>query len=174
MINSAKQKKFYNTFVKTWQVAANQYQDRTGQILGDGANNGSAGTADGLRETIDLSTTTTVQTRLAQIGLDVPVTNTGNSGSYSVEGKYVTSPTTATLRAQSINGNNRNVFQLIAVPTDVAVAIDTMVDGTADAGLGDARRTTATDTALTDATAQWPSADPANGGTATVNMTILF
>ncbi len=173
LINSAKQKKFYNTFVKTWQVAANQHQDRSGQVLGDGtANGGTAATTDGLREDIDLSATTTIQTRLAAIGLDVPVTNTGNSGSYSVEGKYVTSTVTANLNSQPVNGVERNVFYMTNVPTDVAMAIDTMVDGTADADSGDARISATATTDLVDgATAlTWGNADTVD----TVNMSILF
>ena len=187
LINSAKQKKFYTTFVKSWQVAANQYQDRTGRILGDGlANGGTAAAAtaaatNGLRETRALQTVVAapngIQNNLLEVGLDVPVTNTGNSGSYSVEGKYVTALTTGTLRAQSINTVQRNVFQLLTVPTDVAMALDTMIDGTADAGRGDARITAATTSLLVDgpvAGTPWPSADITNGGVATVNMTILF
>lgn len=173
MINSAKQKKFYNTFVKTWQVATNQYQDRTGQVLGDGTvNGGTAATTDGLRETVALSPTGTIQTRLGQIGLDVPVTNTGDSGSYSVEGKYVTSTVIATLQSQPVNGSNRNVFYMANVPTDVAMAIDTMVDGTADADSGDARISATTTTDLVDGATvlTWGDASAVN----TVNMSILF
>lgn len=173
MINSAKQKKFYNTFVKTWQVATNQYQDRTGQVLGDGTvNGGTTATTDGLRETIALSPTGTIQTRLGQIGLDVPVTNTGDSGSYSVEGKYVTSTVIATLQSQPVNGSNRNVFYMANVPTDVAMAIDTMVDGTADADSGDARISATATTDLVDGATvlTWGDASAVN----TVNMSILF
>lgn len=173
LINSAKQKKFYNTFVKTWQVAANQHQDRTGQVLGDGtANGGTTATTDGLREDTDLSATTTIQTRLAAIGLDVPVTNTGNSGSYSVEGKYVTSTVTANLNSQPVNGVERNVFYMVGVPTDVAMAIDTMVDGVADADSGDARISATATTDLVDGAnaLSWGNADTVD----TVNMSILF
>jgi prepilin-type N-terminal cleavage/methylation domain-containing protein len=164
MINSAKQKKFYNTFVKGWQITADQYRDRTGQILGDGtANGGTAAAVNGVREARNLSTTTAIQTRLADIGLDVPVTNTGNSGSYTVEGKYVTSTVEAILTNETIGGTARNVFQLDNVPTDVAVAIDTMVDGTADASLGDARRTNG-------GASLWEDAE----ATTMVDMTIIF
>lgn len=172
LINSAKQKKFYNTFVKTWQVAVNQYQDRTGQVLGDGINNGGTGVTDGIRESVPLAPSGSIQTKLAEIGLDVPVTNTGVSGSYSVEGKYVTSTVIANLNVQSINGVNRNVFYMSAVPTDVALAIDTMIDGVADADSGDARISAAATTALTDGAAvlTWGNAETLP----TVNMTILF
>jgi prepilin-type N-terminal cleavage/methylation domain-containing protein len=175
MINSAKQKKFYNTFVKTWQVTASQYQDRTGQILGDGvANGGTATSTDGMRETVALSPTGTIQTKLAQIGLDVPVTNTGDSGSYSVEGKYLTSTVIATLQSQQVNGTNRNVFYMANVPTDVAMAIDTMVDGTADADSGDARISAAATTNLVDGANVLTWGDASATATNKVNMSIFF
>lgn len=45
LIQSAKQKQFYNSFVKTWELAVVSYYDRTGYLLGDGDQNG--GTAGG-------------------------------------------------------------------------------------------------------------------------------
>lgn len=171
LINSAKQKKFYNTFVKGWQVAANQYQDRTGQILGDAAVNGGVGGAaalDGIRETRNLATTNTVRNRLIAVGIDVPVTSTNNSGSYVVEGKLVSQTVQGILNFQAVNGSTRNVFQMNNVPTDVALALDTMIDGTADAGLGDCRQNIAA--GLANTTLAWPNAST----TTTVNMTILF
>ncbi|MBD3809607.1 MAG: prepilin-type N-terminal cleavage/methylation domain-containing protein, partial [Sulfuricurvum sp.] len=138
MINSSEQKRFYNTFVKGWQVAVNQYRDRTGQILGDGtANGGNAATTNGVFDNVNLSTTNTVQTRMREIGLDVPITNTSpDGGSYRIEGKYTSQTVVAAL--QSAGG--RNVLRLNNVPTDVALAVDTMIDKTADAGLGNCRR----------------------------------
>lgn len=153
LINSAKQKKFYNTFVKGWQVAINQHQDRTGQLLSDGLlNGGAAGVADGTFDNILLdNANSTVEQRLTNIGIDVPVTNiAGNPGRYTMEGKYATGQIAARMRQQNINGSTRNVFQMTNVPTDVAIAIDTMIDGTADAGMGDARITAAANTALVD------------------------
>lgn len=182
LINSAKQKKFYNTFVKGWQVAINQYQDRTGQILADGtANGGTGATANGTYDNISLSASaaspTGVQARLRAVGLDVPVTNTGGSalvapdgGTYSVEGKRSTSLVTGWLDSLAVNGTARNVFYMTAVPTDVALAIDTMVDGAADAGLGSCRQWNVGATAATPTTLAWPSAET----TATVNMLVVL
>ena len=153
MINSAKQKKFYTTFVKGWQVAINQHQDRTGQLLSDGLlNGGLAGVANGTFDNIVLdAANSTVEVRLTAIGLDVPVTNiAGNPGRYTMEGKFATGQVIARMRQQSINAVQRNVFQMANVPTDVAIAIDTMIDGTADAGMGDARITAAQGTLLVD------------------------
>ncbi|MDD5373560.1 MAG: prepilin-type N-terminal cleavage/methylation domain-containing protein [Sulfurimonas sp.] len=184
MINSAKQKKFMTIFVKGWQVAASGYEDRTGRVLGDGVVNGgtaaagTAGATDGLRENVDLSTTNSIQAALRAVGLDVPITNTGggngtvpDGGSYSIDGKYVSSTIVGNLNSQSINGVVRNVFYMTNVPTDVAMALDTMIDGTQNAGLGDCRISAAANTALTDnAATAWGNAQT----TTLVNVTILF
>lgn len=179
MINSSKQKKFMTTFVKGWQVAANQYQDRMGQVLGDGlANGGTAATTDGVREDRVLSTTNQVQAALRAAGLDVPTTNTGggagtipDGGSYNIEGKYAAGTVVATLAVQPVNGTNRNTFFMATVPTDVAMALDTMIDGTQNAGLGDCRISANANTALVDnAAAVWGNPQTVT----TVGVTVLF
>ncbi len=180
LINSAKTKKVYTTWIKGWQIAVNTYEDKTGQVLGDGIANGSAaGTVDGLRNATALTAAAnTIQTRLRQVGLDVPVTSTGggpgvapDGGSYRIEGKYVTTTSVATLTNQVVNGSARNVFQLTLVPLDVAMALDTMIDGVADSGLGDFRLNNAA--ALTAPPVATPWALTAATGT-TVGVTILF
>jgi prepilin-type N-terminal cleavage/methylation domain-containing protein len=171
LINSAKQKKFYNTFVKGWQIAIEQYQDRTGQILGDSiANGGNQQSTDGLQDIIDLSSTTTVQTQLKTIGLDVPITSTGNSGTYRVEGKYYTNTVRAFLSNQLVDGGYHNVFLLYGVPTDVALALDTMIDGTADATSGNCRQNPGNNLQAGTAVTPWPDASK----TLTTNVTILL
>lgn len=164
LINSAKQKKVYNTWIKGWQVAINQYQDRTGQILADGpaaTNGGNTATPNGTFDNRDLSVAaqrTAIQNRLRAIGLDIPVTNiAANSGSYTIEGKYATSTATMQLQNVAVNTNLRNIIQIQLVPTDVALAIDTMIDGAADAGLGNCLRSTAVAPAV-QATVAWPDA----------------
>jgi prepilin-type N-terminal cleavage/methylation domain-containing protein len=176
MINSAKQKKIYNTWIKGWQVTINGYQDRTGQILADGpalVNGGNTAAANGTFDNRNLSIAaqrTVIENRLRAIGLDIPVTNiTGNSGSYSIEGKYVTSTATMQLQNIAVNTNLRNIIQIQLVPTDVALAIDTMIDGAADAGLGNCLLDTAVAPAV-QATAQWPNAQT----TPTVTMFIVL
>ena len=53
VINSAKQKNFYASFVKSWELAIASYYDRTGNLLGDGLiNGGTAATANGVFDTI--------------------------------------------------------------------------------------------------------------------------
>lgn len=153
LIGSAKIKKVYTTWIKGWEIAANSYQDRTGELLSDGfLNGGGAGVANGTFDNVLLdAANSTVEQRLTAIGLDVPVTNVaGNPGRYTMEGKFATGQIAARMRQQSINGVQRNVFQMANVPTDVAIAIDTMIDGTVDAGMGDARITAAQGTVLVD------------------------
>lgn len=172
LINSAKTKKVYTTWIKGWQIAINSYQDRTGQVLGDGVANGGTLTTNGFFDNVVLNTSaaspTGVQARLRQIGLDVPVTNTGggaltapDGATYTVDGKYTTSLSAITLSGTTtINGVARNILNIGPIPTDVAMAIDTMVDGVADAGLGNCVRSTAVAGAVPTATV-WPDAQAA-------------
>jgi prepilin-type N-terminal cleavage/methylation domain-containing protein len=169
LINSARTKKVYTTWIKGWQIAVNTYQDKTGQVLADGAANGGAGVSDGLFDNILLSNTTVIQARLMAVGLDVPITNTGGSasptaitspagGSYQLEGKDRAGLSTMRLVFRNFSGSNRNVLELTQVPNDVAMAIDTMIDGAADAGLGNCRLNTA---ARAGTTLQWPASNAA-------------
>jgi hypothetical protein len=180
MINSAKTKKVYSTWIKGWEVAINSYQDRTGQTLADGTANGGTTTPNGTFDNVVLNTSATsatgVQARLRQVGIDVPVTNTGggpltapDGATYTIEGKYATSTSAMTLSSIAINGTARNVLNITLVPTDVALALDTMIDGTADAGLGNCRQSTAVATA-TPTTALWPDAQ----ATKTVTVYIVL
>ena len=142
LIASAEQKKIYNTWINQWIVTANEYQDRTGNILGDGGsgapvdNGGSASTNDGRFDNIRLDNSVSVQNRLKAIGLDVPVSNIAgtNGGSYSIKGKYSTSNAIAYLYYlhSNIDNSNSNKLYIINMPTDVAIAFDKMADGSID------------------------------------------
>ncbi len=167
LINSAEQKKIYNTWLKQWVVTANTYQDRTGAMLGDGTlNGGTAGTENGQCDNIRLDTTTSVQDRLTAIGLDTPVSNVAgtNGGAYSIKGKYTTSQVRAYLYwlASTIDGPKNRLY-LVGMPVDVAIAFDKMTDGSIDPRHGDFR-------IYPDSTATWPDAS----GTNTVNVSLAF
>lgn len=145
LINSASQKKIYNTWIKQWQVQVNAYQDRTGAVLGDGKNNGGKNaTEDGRMDNINLGATTTVQDKLKAIGLDVPVSNIASSdgGSYSIKGKYTTSTVTAYLYylRSATDKISRNCLYITGMPTDVAIAFDKISDGQANSQTGSFRR----------------------------------
>ena len=136
LINGADQKKIYNTWVKQWQVVANEYQDRTGGVLDDAtANGGSETDEDGAADGDDLSSTTTVQDKLKAVGLDVPVGNIPSTkgGSYRMKGKYITSNAIAKL---DVNGSI-NMLKISGVPTDIAIAFDKMSDGSLNPQGGD-------------------------------------
>lgn len=136
LINSAQQKKIYNTWVKEWQIVINMYQDRTGNVLADGTDNGGTGTADGAMDGIDLNATSTVQARLKEIGLTVPTGNvaTSNGGAYRIQGEYVTSEAVITLDKHATTG--KNLMKISGMPTDVAISFDTITDGVLGQGTG--------------------------------------
>jgi prepilin-type N-terminal cleavage/methylation domain-containing protein len=145
MINSAKQKKVYNTWIKGWQVAINTYQDRTGMILADGpaaTTGGSTAAANGTFDNVLLDPTGSVQTVLRNTGIDIPVTSSSaTGGTYNLEGKNRSGLSVMTLANVNFGaGNPRNVIQISNVPNDIAMALDTMIDGVANAGAGDCRR----------------------------------
>jgi prepilin-type N-terminal cleavage/methylation domain-containing protein len=173
LINSADQKKIYNTWVKEWQVTANTYQDRTGGILADGTvNGGTKDDEDGQCDNVKLSDTTTVQDRLKEVGLDIPVSNmaTTNGGAYKIKGKYTTSTATAYLYwlYSKTDGTYKNRLYITGMPTDVAIAFDAMTDGSLDPSSGAFRRYS-DDSEGTDGTSKtWPDASD----TKTVNVSL--
>ncbi len=134
VINSAKQKKFYTNYLKQWELAIASYYDRTGNLLGDGSK-------DGLFDYVDASSEfTTVNNALKEVGLNQVTSNTDKNYQYRYTGAYSGSrvmPLQLTVR--SIDGVNRNILYLYNMPTDLAIAIDTMVDGEADAAAGNWR-----------------------------------
>ena len=137
LINSAEQKKIYNTWVKQWQVTINEYEDRTGALLGDGkVNGGIAGTENGLFDNFYERTQGTVPTVLKNTGLDLPVSNIASTkgGQYKIQGKYTIGRSDLYFRN---NANVGNVLEFTNIPIDVAIAFDKMTDGTIDRASGD-------------------------------------
>ena len=170
LIESAKIKKIYTQYVQGWELAVDNYLDRTGQILGDGkANGGTANSPDGYFDNVNLGNTSTVQARLKAVGLDVPVTNTGNSGTYSIDGKYTRRTVTAYLYylPSIVDGQNYNTLYIVNMPTDVAIALDTIIDGSANDASGLFRRYPDN----SDANGVWPDAD---GTTKVVNVMYII
>lgn len=143
VINSAKQKKFYSNFIKTWELATASYYDRTGNLLGDGANNGGPGTTNGLFDGIDSNAEfTKVSDRLKAVGLEVPTSNTANNYQYTYSGVYSGARTIALqliTRASATDGVTRNAFYFTNMPTDLAIALDTVTDGEANPRTGNFR-----------------------------------
>ncbi len=140
LINSAKQKQFYNAFVKTWELSIISYYDRTGYLLGDGeANGGRTGySTNGNFDNIHGSTMfANINTALASKGLEVPATNTSRSHTYSFSGAYSGNSTIALYLYYRPNyGQTDNSMLLFNVPTDLAYALDKIIDGQVDATAG--------------------------------------
>jgi len=136
LINSANQKKIYNTWVKQWQVTINEYEDRTGALLGDGVVNGGTATENGLFDNFYERTQGTVPTVLQKTGLDLPVSNIAGTrgGQYKIQGKYTIGRSDLYFRN---NANVDNVLEFTNIPIDVAIAFDKMTDGTIDRASGD-------------------------------------
>ncbi|ADN08075.1 prepilin-type N-terminal cleavage/methylation domain-containing protein [Sulfurimonas autotrophica] len=173
LINSADQKKIYNTWVNQWQVTFNTYQDRTGGVLGDGIINGGTATdPNGQCDNVRLDTTTSVQNKLKAIGLDIPVSNiaTSNGGAYKIKGKYTTSTATAYLYwlYSHTDGTYKNRLYITGMPTDVAIAFDTMTDGAINPSAGSFRRYADTSTGTDGTSNTWPDASV----TKTVNVSL--
>ncbi len=147
VLNSAKQKKFYTTSVKSWELAAATYFDRTGNLLGDGtANGGTQATRNGQFDNVlgnNFDAGGGIDARLQAVGLEVPVSNTDESGEYSFTGVYSGSQVVR-LNLYYLYSHTdlryRNALYFTRMPTDLAIALDTMVDGEADPTKGNFRQ----------------------------------
>ncbi len=174
LIQSGKQKKFYTNSLKAWELAVISYYDRTGYALGDGSQNGGTNAAtDGRFDNVTGATfgvANGIDAKLTAVGLTVPTSNTANSGQFSYKGQFS--------GTQTINMNfwymyshtqlrSSNALYLTSVPTDLAIALDTMIDGQIDARAGTFRRY-ADNAAPNDGT--WPDAST----TAVVNVQYIL
>ncbi len=143
LIETAKINKVYVQYVQGWELSVENYLDRTGAVLGDGtANGGTVNPPNGSFDNVNLGTTTTVENRLKAVGLDAPITNTGNAGTYSIDGKYSRQTVTASLYylRSTADAQYNNTLYITNMPTDVAIALDAIIDGTANDAKGLFRR----------------------------------
>lgn len=147
LIQSGKQKKFYTNVLKAWELAVVAYYDRTGLVLGDGtANGGTAGTTDGRFDNVSGSTFGAaggIDAKLTAVGLSVPTSNTANSGQNTFKGQN-SGTQTITMYLYYLYSHTQlrssNALYLTNIPTDLAIALDTIVDGQIDARAGTFRR----------------------------------
>ncbi len=155
VINSAKQKKFYTNYLKQWELSIGSYYDRTGNLLGDGPVNGGSDTKNGLFDGAGSPNTfIAVNNALKKVGLTQVTSNTADNCKYTYTGAYSGSRTISlNLTNYKINGVFRNVLSFVGMPTDLAIAVDTMVDGEADAAAGNWRINSADVTSWPDASA---------------------
>ncbi len=172
LIRGAEQKRVYSKFANEWRLAYLNFYDRTGKLLGD-FNDGAAAGQDGQCDTDDGATGTldrgdlliggTGFRGLTEVGLDSPTTNTANAYEYN----YVNSAgSTDTLTVAFLwdGANNYNYMQIINCPSELALSLDTMVDGEADGLSGDLVRG--------DAAADWDASAP--DATNTINWKMKF
>ncbi len=141
VIKSAQQKRLYTTFAREWQVAYNNYYDRTGWILGDDDSNANTN-RDGRAGDGGLASEANLIAQLTAIGLNPPAdgpTGLSNVRTYTdAQGRQYT----LTLQLDSdINFGNflRIDDSANGVPMDLGMAWDKIVDGTRDGDTGDLR-----------------------------------
>ncbi|MBL4904189.1 MAG: prepilin-type N-terminal cleavage/methylation domain-containing protein [Desulfocapsa sp.] len=171
LINSAKQKNFYSSFLKNWQLSVASYYDRTGYVLGDGPPNGGTATVNGSFDNVSGATfgaTDGIDDTLKRVGLDVPESNAANSGQVIFKGAYSGSRT-ITMQLYNLYSHtdlrHDNRLYLNNVPTDLAIALDTIIDGEMNSATGSFRYYPDN----TDPMGGWPDAST----TAVVNCSLL-
>lgn len=153
LIQSGKQKKFYTNSLKAWEISVVSYYDRTGQVLGDGtANGGTAATTNGIFDNIGGANFAPINDRLQAVGLTVPVSNTANTNQFTYKGQY-SGNQTIVLSLMNLNGNS---LQFTNMPTDLAIALDTIIDGSVNTSRGSFRQWA---NPADSANAPWPDAD---------------
>ncbi len=173
LINSAKQKNFYTSFLKTWQLSVATYYDRTGYLLGDGTlNGGTTATPNGVFDNISGATfgaPNGIDATLKKMGLEVPLTNTARSGQVSFKGAY-SGNRTITMSLSNLYSHTDlrrdNRLYLTGVPTDLAIGLDKMIDGQMNSATGSFRQYHDD----TDPAGGWPNAST----TATVSCSLLI
>ncbi len=151
IIRSGEQKKIYTKFINAWQTAYLSFYDRTGKILGDtyhtantavgqdgrADTSGGDGTYTAGTDEAQLSTSTNAAWYgLTQAGIASPTTNTDNSYSYN----YIDSTgnrQTMTISFLFDTASNYNYMSIAGMTTDFAMAMDALIDGSADGTAGD-------------------------------------
>lgn len=157
IIRSGEQKKVYTKFLNEWRTAYLNFYDRSGHILGDTyhaantsaardgqADTGAAGSATPTAAgQDDLSTGGTdggtfTYLGLSSVGLTAPVTNLDNNWQYRYVDSQGNSHTLDIAFAHSNPGGpGYNYMRINAIPNELAMAVDNMIDGSADCTAGE-------------------------------------
>ncbi len=165
LIRSAEMKKFYNRFVKEWELAYTQYYDRTGMPLGGPLVTNNTGTipafvgADALVNNTDfvLRRPATIENQINTVGLEVPtkdyIITFTNAPASTVWVTFGSDPvikndnlevcledncTSKNIKELNGKGDGKGNFMiLVNVPYDVAAQIDRIIDGIANGKDGD-------------------------------------
>jgi len=157
LVRSAEQKKIYSKFLNEWRTAYLNFYDRTGKILGDtydtvGSATGQDGQADTAAGTNAAAPTDTGRDALVssgvatyrgltEVGLTSPVTNTDKAWKY----RYTDSAGNShDLDIAFEYSGAYNYMMINNVPTELAIALDRIIDGEMDGTIGDFISTGAT------------------------------
>jgi len=168
VIKGAEQKKLYTKFVREWQIAYNNYYDRTGYILGDDASDDNA-----IRngQCNPAATAGNLEAQLKRVGLTPP--SEGPTGSSLVR-TYTDSlgvQRTITL-AFDYNATIGNFMRIAGVSNDLGMAWDKIVDDIMDGTEGELKY--AADYTAPATNIAWPSAETAPTATAAAIVSLEF
>ena len=152
LIESARIKKVYTKFVEAWDLAVLNYQDRTGKLLGDVNNDGEFDGEAASKFTNDLKS----------VGLTPP------PDPYYVKGKYYSGNVYVYLDYSATRGENIIIFS--GMPADVAVALDTIIDGESNGQSGEFLYCRTSTTTPSCGYSDWPDAST----TKTVSAGLVF
>jgi len=139
VMKSAEQKRLYTTYVREWQMAYNNYYDRTGWILGDD-NSANNTTRDGLAGIGGvLATAANLNLQLTRVGLTTPAvgpTNATNVRTYTdAWGRQYS--LTLQFNNNATFGNFVQITSPTGIPFDLGMAWDKVIDGTRAGNTGD-------------------------------------
>lgn len=140
VMKSAEQKRLYSTFAREWQVAYNNYYDRTGWILGDDVDNANT-TRDGQCGNGGVAAAAALDNQLTRVGLKPPAqgpTGLSNVRTYTdSNGRQYT--LTLSFNYDLDIGNYIQVTGPRGVPVELGYSWDRIIDGSGDGTAGDLR-----------------------------------
>ena len=172
VIKSAEQKRLYNSFIREWQTAYNNYYDRTGWILGDlNTANNQGGTRDGH---CSGASEANLNSQLTNVGLNPPAA--GPTGVTTVrtytDSNGVQHTLTLSFRYDAFLGNFMRITSTNGFPIDMGLAWDRIIDGSADGTIGDMQYDSDGTPAATQVA--WPSASVASPANSRVYLKLEF
>ncbi|MCK4391047.1 MAG: prepilin-type N-terminal cleavage/methylation domain-containing protein [Desulfobacterales bacterium] len=146
LIRGAEQKKIYSKFINSWRTSYLSFYDRTGKILGDtddaSGGPGQDGEADGATcsELVDGSPASPPEFYgLTQVGLAPPNTN-AYTPDKNCKYRYTDScggVHKVTVTFDYDDTDEYNYMDITYIPNELAMALDTIIDGEADGQSGD-------------------------------------
>ena len=171
IVRSAEQKKLYSEFIREWQIAFNNYYDRTGWILADVNDPNNAGARNG--RCLPGTTNANIDLQLQNVGLTPPAA--GSTGATLVRTYTDSTGVQRTLTlAFDWDASMGNYIRVAGMPNDLGMAIDRMVDGSSSSDTGEVLYTSNYGATPPPTPATWPSATTAPVGTAALILKLQF